>query len=296
MFWVWPDSFSKSFVFIRGSALLWSYALRLVSHAHLMSSGARSRVIDIRLPVVEQQSTTHGKFCFLTLNFLVKSFITVNKNSRRIMILLRCWRRNFILLIVVVCKCWDGVIARQKARGHGQNEPSAKSIPRVAATNETNAVQSSADETGLELEKPHQTAGILNLGCQGIRIRRYVSNGRCTSRRPFRDLICDGQCMPMDELPWFPEYSKVISRRKREWRCVPDEVKTKKVTVVCIDGNKFKYRVRVVRSCKCKRYTHKQNQTNPWRVLFKTKQNLQCGATVKRHSRTDIPSLYCFVM
>lgn len=138
--------------------------------------------------------------------------------------------------------------------------------------------------------------GILNLGCQGIRIRRYVSNGRCTSRRPFRDLICDGQCMPMDELPWFPEYSKVISRRKREWRCVPDEVKTKKVTVVCIDGNKFKYRVRVVRSCKCKRYTHKQNQTNPWRVLFKTKQNLQCGATVKRHSRTDIPSLYCFVM
>lgn len=69
--------------------------------------------------------------------------------------------------------------------------------------------------------------------------------------------------MPMDELPWFPEYSKVISRRKREWRCVPDEVKTKKVTVVCIDGNKFKYRVRVVRSCKCKRYTHKQNQTNP---------------------------------
>lgn len=237
------------------------------------------------------------KVLFRNLKLPCKLFRNSGKNFRRIMILLRrFWGWNFILLVVVVCKCWDGVIARQKAREHGQNEPSAESIPRVAATNETNAAQTSPDETGLELEKPHQTSGILNLGCQGIRIRRYVSNGRCTSRRPIRDLICDGQCLPMDELPWFPEYSKIISRRKREWRCVADEVKTKKVTVVCIDGNKFKYRVRVVRSCKCKRYTHKQNQTNPWRVLFKTKQNLQCGANVKWHSRTDIPSLYCFVM
>lgn len=47
--------------------------------------------------------------------------------------------------------------------------------------------------------------------------------------------------MFMDELFWFLEYFKVISCCKREWCCVLDEVKIKKVIVVCIDGNKFKY-------------------------------------------------------
>ncbi|KAJ7381242.1 Sclerostin domain-containing protein 1 [Desmophyllum pertusum] len=178
------------------------------------------------------------------------------------MILFRtCWHRNFILL-VLVCMCWNGSVARQKAREHEQNEPSTQSTPRVSA-NATTATTTTPKEQGLELEQPHKTSGILNLGCQGIRIRRYVSNGFCTSRRPIRDMLCDGQCLPMDELPWFPEFSKIISRHKREWRCVPDDVRSRKVTVFCNDGTKHKYRVRVVRSCKCKRYTHKQNQTNP---------------------------------
>lgn len=142
--------------------------------------------------------------------------------------------------------------------------------------------------------------GILNLGCEGIRIRRYVSNGRCTSRRPIRDMICDGHCLPMDELPWFPEFSKIISRHKREWRCVADDVRNKKVTVMCNDGTKRKYRVRVIRSCKCKRYTHKQNETDPWQTRSahnNKEQNLQWWTNVKRHPRTDgdknIPSMYC---
>lgn len=105
--------------------------------------------------------------------------------------------------------------------------------------------------------------GILNLGCYGIKIRRYVSNGFCTSRKAIRDTICEGRCLPMDELPWFPQLSKVISRKKREWRCVPDYVKRRKVTVFCNDGTKRRYRIPVVRTCKCKRYTKKQNMTNP---------------------------------
>lgn len=105
--------------------------------------------------------------------------------------------------------------------------------------------------------------GILNLGCTGIRFRRYVSNGFCTSRRPLRDMICDGDCLPMDQLPFFPNFSKIISRHKREWRCVADDRRTKKVKLICNDGTMRKYRVSVVRSCKCKRYTRKQNQTRP---------------------------------
>lgn len=105
--------------------------------------------------------------------------------------------------------------------------------------------------------------GILNLGCYGIKIRRYVSNGFCTSRKAIRDTICEGRCLPMDELPWFPQFNKVLSRNKREWRCVPDYVKRRKVTVFCNDGTKRRYRIPVVRTCKCKRYTKKQNMTNP---------------------------------
>ena len=105
--------------------------------------------------------------------------------------------------------------------------------------------------------------GILNLGCYGIRIRRYVSNGFCTSRKAIRDTICDGRCLPMDELPFFPQFSKILSKRKKEWRCVPDYVKRRKVTVFCNDGTKRRYRIPVVRTCKCKRYMKKQNMTNP---------------------------------
>lgn len=214
------------------------------------------------------------------------------------MLLRTCWHRNFILL-ALVCMCWNGSVAHQKKRENEHNEPSTESIPRVS-TNATTPAPTPPEDTGLELEQPRKTSGILNLGCEGIRIRRYVSNGRCTSRRPIRDMICDGQCLPMDELPWFPEFSKIISRHKREWRCVADDVRTRKVTVMCNDGTKHKYRVRVVRSCKCKRYTHKQNQTNPWQtrsVHNNKEQNLQWWTNVKRHPRTDgdtnIPSLYC---
>lgn len=173
----------------------------------------------------------------------------------------RGWHRNFIL-VALVCVCWDRSVARQNAQENEQNEASTESTPRVTANSTTNSTTAPEERT-LELEQPHQTSGILNLGCQGIRIRRYVSNGFCTSRRPIRDTICDGKCLPMDQLPWFPEFSKIISRRKREWRCVADEVRSRKVTVFCNDGTKHKYRVRYTRSCKCKRYTHKQNQTDP---------------------------------
>lgn len=176
-----------------------------------------------------------------------------------------CWHRNFVFL-ALVCMCCDGSLARQKALETEQNEASTESTPSVT-TNTTIAPTTAPEERSLELEQPKKTSGILNLGCQGIRIRRYVSNGFCTSRRPIRDTICDGECLPMDELPWFPEFSKIISRHKREWRCVADEVRSKKVTVHCNDGTKHKYRIRVVRSCKCKRYTHKQNQTDPWYVF-----------------------------
>lgn len=113
------------------------------------------------------------------------------------------------------------------------------------------------------------SVGILNVGCYGIKIRRYVSNGFCTSRKAIRDTICEGRCVPMEELPFFPQFSKILSKKKREWRCVPAFIKRRKVTLFCNDGTKRRYRIPVVRTCKCKRYTRKQNMTNPQGQLKK---------------------------
>jgi len=135
--------------------------------------------------------------------------------------------------------------------------------------------------------------GILNLGCYGIRIRRYVSNGFCTSRKAIRDTICDGRCLPMDELPFFPQFSKILSKRKKEWRCVPDYVKRRKVTVFCNDGTKRRYRIPVVRTCKCKRYMKKQNMTNPPGQLKKgSKSRWKTTTTPWKANSSDVQALH----
>lgn len=181
-------------------------------------------------------------------------------------LVITAWHRNVIMLALVYMCCFESS-ARQNAPEQGEQESNEASTEETTPTLPNNRTADLREQqplvTTLELEQPRKTSGILNLGCSGIRIRRYVSNGFCTSRRPIRDTICDGDCLPMDQLPFFPEFSKIISRHKREWRCVADDHRSKKVTVICNDGTKRKYRVSIVRSCKCKRYTRKQNQTKP---------------------------------
>lgn len=160
-------------------------------------------------------------------------------------------------LVVLWCCC-----CVETAKKNETNSLKSLKDPR-AANATTNFGGKKAKENNLAMQQPKKQQGILNLGCVGIRIRRYVSNGFCTSRRSLPDTICNGQCMPMEDLPFFPAFSKIISRHKREWRCVPDNIKRRKVKVYCNDGTKRRYSVAIVRSCKCKRYTRKQNMSNP---------------------------------
>lgn len=100
------------------------------------------------------------KVLFRNLKLPREVFHHSKKISGHIMILLRrCWRGNFILL-AVVCTCLNGIVARQKAREHEHNEPSTQSTPRVSP-NATTATPTTPEETGLELEQPHQTSGNL---------------------------------------------------------------------------------------------------------------------------------------
>ena len=46
-----------------------------------------------------------------------------------------------------------------------------------------------------------------------------------------------------------------------EWRCVEDVIRRKKVHLMCENGETRTYRIKVVKSCKCKRYMKVQNQS-----------------------------------
>ena len=61
----------------------------------------------------------------------------------------------------------------------------------------------------------------------------------------------------------YAEFVKVLSNKKlRDYQCVEDVVKKKKVTLLCQNGKKKTYRIKVVKSCKCKKITNVHNRTS----------------------------------
>lgn len=103
----------------------------------------------------------------------------------------------------------------------------------------------------------------LTIECRELRSVRYLSDGFCTSARPIHDVVCTGNCLPIRQLPWYAEFIKVWSHTKTlQYRCVDDDVRHRKVTFACDNGETRSYRIRVVRSCKCKRYMRSQNESS----------------------------------
>lgn len=96
-----------------------------------------------------------------------------------------------------------------------------------------------------------------------LRSKRYITDGFCTSVRPVVDVVCTGSCLPIRELPWYAEFIKVWSRDKTlQYRCVDDDIRRRDVLFACDNGETRSYRIRVVRSCKCKRYVNSQNASS----------------------------------
>jgi hypothetical protein len=102
----------------------------------------------------------------------------------------------------------------------------------------------------------------LRIECHPLKSKRYITDGFCTSIRPVVDFVCTGTCLPIRQLPWYAEFIKVWSHTKTlQYRCVDDVVRHRKVTFACDNGETRSYRIRVVRSCKCKRYVRSQNES-----------------------------------
>lgn len=98
------------------------------------------------------------------------------------------------------------------------------------------------------------------VGCVELRSKRYVSDGRCTLIRPLIEVVCSGLCLPVHTLPWYSDYVKAwAGTSPREWRCVDDVVRKKKLTLICEDGTTRSYRIRVVKNCRCKQVTRRRH-------------------------------------
>ncbi|XP_061615882.1 sclerostin domain-containing protein 1-like [Phyllopteryx taeniolatus] len=103
------------------------------------------------------------------------------------------------------------------------------------------------------------------VGCRELRSTKYISDGQCTSINPIKELVCAGECLPAHLLPnWIGGgyTGRYWSRREtQEWRCVTDRTRTQRIWLQCQDGSARTYKITVVTSCKCKRYSRLQNDS-----------------------------------
>ncbi|XP_038058141.1 sclerostin domain-containing protein 1-like [Patiria miniata] len=131
-------------------------------------------------------------------------------------------------------------------------------------------------------EEPETSYNPDDLSCTELRSKRYISDGFCTSTRPITEMVCTGECVPKTLLDAGGDIMKIWGRTKtKEWRCVNDVVRQRRVHLVCDNNETRTYRIRTVKSCKCKRYEDQHNRPNN----DNTNENANEGST--RRSRED---------
>ncbi|KAL6099288.1 sostdc1 [Pungitius sinensis] len=104
------------------------------------------------------------------------------------------------------------------------------------------------------------------VGCRELRSTKYISDGQCTSVNPIKELVCAGECLPAQLLPnWIGGGGYTGSywsrRDAQDWRCVIDRTRTQRIRLQCQDGSARTYKITVVTSCRCKRYSRQQNDS-----------------------------------
>ncbi|XP_064841530.1 sclerostin domain-containing protein 1-like [Oncorhynchus masou masou] len=129
------------------------------------------------------------------------------------------------------------------------------------------------------------------VGCRELRSTKYISDGQCTSLNPVKELVCAGECLPSHLLPnWIgsgPGYTgKFWSRREaQEWRCVIDRTRTQRISLQCQDGRSRTYKITVVTSCKCKRYSRQNNDSGNGKSELEVRQAQGQGSTLQGPKR-----------
>lgn len=144
---------------------------------------------------------------------------------------------------------------------------SAARLPN--ASSGTSLSSNETDSMSAEQDFKHRNAEFwpddVQIGCKELRAKRFISDGFCTSIKPIKEVVCAGHCLPIKEqnLPWWSEFTKVWAKPKlKEWRCVEAVTKLKKVQLMCENGETRTYKIKIVKSCRCKNFDRRPNRTD----------------------------------
>ncbi|XP_037611702.1 sclerostin [Sebastes umbrosus] len=128
------------------------------------------------------------------------------------------------------------------------------------------------------------------LSCRELRSTRYITDGSCRSAKPVKELVCSGQCMPSHLMPNSIGRGKWWRGNASEYRCIPAHSRTRRVQLQCPNGNTRTYKIRVVTSCKCKRFRPHHNQSEVKEVP-KTQRNKKHSRLSQDRSKNNTPTL-----
>ncbi|XP_014681085.1 PREDICTED: sclerostin domain-containing protein 1-like [Priapulus caudatus] len=168
-----------------------------------------------------------------------------------------------VLAAVAVASALLGVgcsLPRRHHRKLGRRNHASATLPAGSSNDQRNTMSSSItahNETTAkgDLDTSH-------FGCNELRSKRYISDGYCTSVKPVTDVVCSGHCFSLKKMPWYAQIQKVWANYKaKEWRCVEDKVSRRRVHLLCNKGEQRSYKIKVVKSCKCKRYNKRHNMS-----------------------------------
>ncbi|XP_055032985.2 sclerostin [Misgurnus anguillicaudatus] len=126
-----------------------------------------------------------------------------------------------------------------------------------------NSTLNRAKNGGRRSSANSHTYGASELSCRELRSTRYITDGSCRSVKPVKELVCSGQCLPSHLMPNSILRGKWWRSNSSDYRCIPAHSRTQRIQLQCPNGPNRTYKIRVVTSCKCKRYTRHHNQSDP---------------------------------
>ncbi|XP_058475907.1 sclerostin domain-containing protein 1b [Solea solea] len=178
--------------------------------------------------------------------------------------LLRLLRLQLLLLLLMMM-----MVSRSSSAVHNDATESVNPEQQRISAEETDTEDTNqARSGGRRNSDAHVRPGAdqSQVGCRELRSTKYISDGQCTSVNPIKELVCAGECLPAHLLPnWIGSggyTGRYWSRRDtQEWRCIIDRTRTQRIQLQCQDGSSRTYKITVVTSCKCKRYSRQQNDS-----------------------------------
>ncbi|KAL6094531.1 sost [Pungitius sinensis] len=128
------------------------------------------------------------------------------------------------------------------------------------------------------------------LSCRELRSTRFIADGSCRSAKPVKELLCSGQCLPAHLMPNSIARGKWWRGSASDYRCIPAHSRTRRVQLHCPSGSTRTYKIRVVTSCKCKRFRPHHNQSEAKEVP-KTQRSKKRGRLPQDRSKNNTPTL-----